>query len=179
MKNTRNPVWNREFIFEGNQNDFYALGLDVKDSGLMTDTFMGGATIKLTGLIQHPGKTMDQWIKLKGTQQTRGVTRNGDVHLKITFAKSESAAIDHEILQCNKDKSIYRAVQMRVLEEIRQREDMDPDKLPKQNRHRIIVKLVKNLYGKCFDRRQHELFFIIRCQNESRRIGFEDNLFDE
>eukprot|EP01084_Bolivina_argentea_P282094 482791_1 len=178
MKGTRNPVWNTEFVFEGHANDFYALGMDVRDKGLVTDTFMGGATIKLTGLLDHPGRTMDQWIRLKGTQQTKSLTKNGDVHLKITFAKSESAAIDHDITRCVKQKAIYRTVQMSVLEEIRKRQEMDPDLLPKQNRHRIAVKFTENLYGSCFDERQHELFFIIRCGNESRRVGFNDNLFD-
>lgn len=38
MRNTRNPVWNKEFIFDGNQDEFYALGLDVKDKGLFRDS---------------------------------------------------------------------------------------------------------------------------------------------
>ena len=140
---------------------------------------MGGATIKLTGLLSHPGKTMDQWIKLKGTSQTQNVTKNGDVHLKITFAETESAEMEHEIQRCLQQKAIYNTVQQRTLEEIRRREELDPDLMPKQNRHRIVVKLAKNLYGQCFDKRRHELFFIIRCGHEARRVGFEDHLFDD
>eukprot|EP01083_Nonionella_stella_P146773 462101_1 len=88
MKNTRNPVWNTEFVFKGHVNDFYALGFDVRDKGFLTDPFMGGAMIKLSTLLEHPGRTLDQWIKLKIKAPREKQGKNGELHLKITFEES-------------------------------------------------------------------------------------------